>query len=526
MRSLVIVVLAAAVGCSDTSSVDSCPVERTVCGTSCIDTQTDPDHCGACGATCDADRTCVQGRCASACEIALDAVVVDDWNTAWDGTPREPLPYAEAAESCTSLGARLPTASELHRVRVPGALEHLPLWSSTADDVETQVTVGLLDGVASTAPLTKSVAYRCVCPAPVPDGFAGSRCHGPAFSPCFALGPLNVDNHDRPALRRNAAIAECANEHAHLADLPVLAEALLFGLVGSGSTIQTADVATYERVSTIRWTVARWLGYPGELGHLEVSAELPFRCAGWRVPNAGYRADPVDHPIATWTVAHDDCIARGGHLARAAELTELIRAGLGNGSGFHVWTSDQTGYGNLEFLAASVKWTGSEPRHASVSLDTLSWRYKHDTLPYRCLYYPVDPEVTAPTECEGGCSALTLGGSSGAILWFDAVDRPAMRFDQAIDQCRQRGGHLPSERDLTEAIRGGLANGTFEYLWTTEVGAGLDLTYYGQPIPSIVRFKNTNPMFDDLYNAGVADATWSTTDRTFGYRCMWTNEQR
>jgi hypothetical protein len=40
---------------------DSCDAGRTACGNACVDLMTDPNHCGACGTTCDA--ACVLGQC-------------------------------------------------------------------------------------------------------------------------------------------------------------------------------------------------------------------------------------------------------------------------------------------------------------------------------------------------------------------------------------------------------------------------------------------------------------------------------
>jgi hypothetical protein len=41
-----------------------CPIGKDCCGTSgCVDTQTNPAHCGGCGITCDPDASCEDGKC-------------------------------------------------------------------------------------------------------------------------------------------------------------------------------------------------------------------------------------------------------------------------------------------------------------------------------------------------------------------------------------------------------------------------------------------------------------------------------
>lgn len=41
----------------------SCAVGQTSCDGACVDTQSDPDHCGACGASCSPDEVCDSGAC-------------------------------------------------------------------------------------------------------------------------------------------------------------------------------------------------------------------------------------------------------------------------------------------------------------------------------------------------------------------------------------------------------------------------------------------------------------------------------
>jgi hypothetical protein len=56
-----LVVACAGAGC--TSSGVSCPTGQVACSGACIDTATDPLHCGSCNTTCYAGSSCVAGRC-------------------------------------------------------------------------------------------------------------------------------------------------------------------------------------------------------------------------------------------------------------------------------------------------------------------------------------------------------------------------------------------------------------------------------------------------------------------------------
>ena len=41
----------------------TCPSGQQVCDARCVDVQTDPGHCGACGTACPNGETCALGRC-------------------------------------------------------------------------------------------------------------------------------------------------------------------------------------------------------------------------------------------------------------------------------------------------------------------------------------------------------------------------------------------------------------------------------------------------------------------------------
>ncbi len=59
------------VGPPDTGPLDtgpSCAAPTVLCGTRCIDTSTDREHCGACGAQCASGELCSMGRCSPTCQ--------------------------------------------------------------------------------------------------------------------------------------------------------------------------------------------------------------------------------------------------------------------------------------------------------------------------------------------------------------------------------------------------------------------------------------------------------------------------
>jgi hypothetical protein len=240
-------------------------------------------------------------------------------------------------------------------------------------------------------------------------------------------------------------------------------------------------------------------------------------------PLSDYKGESVDSETATWANAHDTCVTKGGHLARATELGELISQGLPNGSGAWLWTSDQVGYNSIGFLAAIKRWDAIDLMHFYGYPKDLSWDYRTGSYPFRCIYYPVDTSYTGPaaSDCAGGCFEVTMPGTSQAKIWVDSFDRTSAAALGAIDGCRQLGGHLASERDLTEAIRAGLPNGSGSWISSSDlsIGGGQENTL----LVGIVKWTATDPAFDDQYSTY---STWGYAYESRPYRCMWTNELR
>ena len=523
-----------------------CPIDQPLCNGACSDPMSDPLNCGGCGSPCPTGNLCVFGSCEPPCDASmLMAAITDPWNVKWDGLERAAMPLDQAEVTCKAFGARLPTATELYRVAasqsgaVGMSFKTNYLWTQLPDDDLEQAVIRLSDGATQSSPATNSQAFRCVCGAALPKTFTQGHCNGDPGSACFEVNGYNIDTKDRAALRKSAAVQECATEHAHVVDSTMLAEAIRAGLPGTNTFVMTADEAVYYASTQLRWvTGAPGWDPNGNVQMVDNRTPSPFRCGATKLaqspnpnqvanafvpPSSKYKSETDDtSPAVDWATAHDGCFARGGHLPRSSELAELIQQGLPNGTNNYVWTSDEDGYNGTQFLANIHKWSGLDRRNnyawTNAADQTLGWNYKTTTQPYRCIYYPIDPAYVAPTACAGGCFVVTLPGTTAAKMWFDSQDRAAAGFGAAIDDCRMQSGHLASERDLTEAIRQGLPNGTAamapSWIWTSD---------FGQNYLTIVQWKDTDMAFTDQYPTYM---TWAAPANTFRYRCMWTNELR
>lgn len=547
--------------CGDGHCSTNCPAEQTNCNGSCADLKTDSKHCGDCATVCGPTDECVEGKCLIACKTQLNQGITDPWGYAWDGFERASADWNTAAQTCQAFRGRLPTSTELNRVSATksatvGQSVHMNyLWSTVPVGLTSHARIRLSDASPTYEADTSLNHYRCVCPPPLPKVYVGNNCAGDPGKGCIVLNDENKRHHldaaDRGPLTKGAAIWECGFYHGHLASPLQVFEAVKQGIPrGSGDLLFVADEANYVMSTLATFTdgVNMAYSYTGGTGTNGLSWSpttdmRPFRCIGenynvgvhpapitdeWTGPSAFRKTEASDQAGASYLAATDQCWSKGGHLPTSAELAELIAQGLPGGTGSWLWTGDQGGYNqpNNNFLMVIARWTGTQPNRLYAYPDDLQWTYKSGTsYPYRCLYYPVDAMYSgpAPSTCAGGCTQIALPGVSGAKMWFDATDRtPPVDTAQAIDACRQSGGHLASERDLVEGIRHGLPNGTSTFIHTADTARGDGSGAAGLMV-GVVRWTGTALGFDDLY---PASATWDGPGNPSSFRCMWTNEVR
>ena len=533
-----------------------CAANTTKCGASCVSTQTDNQNCGTCGTTCGALEECSAGKCGPACSKLLNQAITDPWGYSWDGLERAATTFADATATCGTLAGRLPTASELYRVSATqsatvGQTSNTNyLWSQVPDGAGSHVPLRLSDALTKTSLDTASVNYRCVCPPALPKTYTGKSCFNVTSNAngCYSLAAegarYNMDLDDRPALGKGSAIWECAFYHGHLPTPIQYAEAIQQGIgTGSNAWLHTADEVRYDLDAIVSWStpatwVFRYIGAKGALSWDVTTTYRPFRCVGLNydagvypvaVPNewvspqgGGYKGETADTAAAAWAAANDTCFSRGGHLPTSTELGELIMAGLPNGSGTLLWSSDQAGFNGTQFLMSAKKWTATEPSHHYDYPGDLTWLYKTTSNPYRCIYYPIDATYQGPpaAKCAGDCFTVTMPGASGAKMWFDNFDRaPALNMTGAVDACRVLGGHVPSERDHIEAIRQGLPNGSNANIASRDAELGSQTSL----LTGVSKWSGIDKAYTDQY---AAYATWGFAYDVKPYRCMWTNELR
>jgi len=169
----------------------------------------------------------------------------DPWTSVWDGADRPAATRAEASTLCAELGARLPLATELYRVRAAaghGAPEASsePLWTQLPGHRQGQGLLLRLDtGVAAEDCLVGDAclphAYRCIWPASGTNVLGGAACAdapGPAGETCHQTLHERWDAINRATVPVAAAAAECARVRGSLASMNELQTAIRAGLPG------------------------------------------------------------------------------------------------------------------------------------------------------------------------------------------------------------------------------------------------------------------------------------------------------
>ena len=244
--------------------------------------------CDSDGANCQANPNGIQ--------------IVDDWGNAWDLIQRQADTYANATAACDGAGGRLPTATELFRVRANQTLVSSIgdsnsvsyLWTIVPEyrsDRQTMVRVS--DGAATGTVRTSTAPYRCVWPTTKGEAFGGRSCYGDPddgnggeADPCFETGRVRTDQLDRAAISAPSAAWECAYYGGRLPDTRELREIIYGGAPNGSNTWLWVNRPLYWYSGGYGYAIERWSGV-GNTGFAvndtygTMSGEgsyRPFRC--------------------------------------------------------------------------------------------------------------------------------------------------------------------------------------------------------------------------------------------------------
>lgn len=220
------------------------------------------------------------------------------------------------------------------------------------------------------------------------------------------------------------------------------------------------------------------------------------------VDSWGYAWDGVERHAATWTLAAQHCASLGGRLPT---ITELYRVSIAHKA--DVGTTYDTNY-----LWSRTQWAPGQ--HGRVKLTDGAVTGTNDTTagPYRCVWPNNTANWFTGNHCYGEPeSECYLTGPASKRYNIDKLDRPAVPYVAALDECNFYNASVPTQLDFAEAITDGLPNGSNQYLHTS------DATRYD--INNIVRWTNVQLDYTDTGSF----VTWTGRSSAYRFRCIGVN---
>lgn len=505
---------------------------------------------------------------------------IDAWGYVWEEQLRSGT-WQEAMDFCAVNGGRLPTATEIYRnshsrdtgkhVGIYGGESQL--WTRIQYEPDMYVTISLADGTSGHSTTSDAVKnYRRIWDDKERDTFSGTYIYSDPGDKGY---PVNMngkryymDRLSRPKLTRNSSIREAAFYHAVIPPQWVYSAAITDGLepdpgIGATENHWTSDMTGHNTsqycVQSVRWGAdpsaynASYSTYISHLGTKHGSSvyEYHFRLTGlpeypsevfpslstdiWFDPASRLKVLSYDEEPGHFMNALTRSFDKGAHIPYAQELTRLIQAGLPSGSNNWLWTAD-FGYNDAgtpnSNMSIVLRWagltgagqlfdfTGYGVTFSQMSSTTINAANTHS---YRYIYYPIDPEYSGPPPSVNRDQLFYLEKErpDGEILkiWIDLNDSPMKAtYIEAVQECRNREGMLPSARDFMELISQGLPNGTRQYNWTSTANYTSSM--------EVIYWDGTYPAMTGSWQSNILNSSYGTTTSTFYYRCMWTNELR
>ena len=205
----------------------------------------------------------------------------------------------------------------------------------------------------------------------------------------------------------------------------------------------------------------------------------------------GLTFDGKERIAATWADANQNCENLGGRLPTISELYRVSGAFKGE-----VASSYETNY-----LWARTWWDKVNKSMVRLTDGFTISSSVNSLRSYRCVWPTATPDYFAGNQCMGepGSGCWDHVGHPTGKMAMDMMDRPALPLVAATDECSFVNAHIAHQQDYAENIKNNLPNGTNAWLWTS------DQSRYDYN--NIIRWLDTDPLYDDYTNVGVSVRT-------------------
>jgi len=491
--------------------------------------------------------------------------ISDAGNETWDGFQRPKLAWADAKQACEDDGGRLPTITELYRNNAtsgsgnlsnPSATDYQ--WTLIAGETGTHAAVRLSDGLVSNYTNSTPLNFRCVWPDVSDNLFTENNCYTKTGS-CEQTGLVwNIDADNRPPMNFMNAVNECNFYGASVPALRDMSEYIHQTSQSNEFNYTWASDAKYWHSANMGMTVYKWSQQEQDFAYQTGSGSIDFasskhlvRCIGknsavGQLPGpvcsggcfqldqrrSRILSDSTDRTATDYASAAETCRLLGGSLPDNAELTDLIHAGLANGSNTALWSSDPLYWYNGNTGTLGYRWSGTGTDDWTPGFNTTNFVHAGtSSRPYRCIWN--EKLEATPTVCAANqkqtwngsqFSCLpSIDGSSGGSIPFEFVDawgnawdlleRSATDLATATANCDADGGRLPT---ATEIFRLRANQGV---AGVTSIGTASDVAYLWTNIVADTTFRNV------LVRVSDGNTTTAPTGSNYTYRCIWPAEK-
>ncbi|WP_154223375.1 hypothetical protein [Marinicella rhabdoformis] len=216
--------------------------------------------------------------------------------------------------------------------------------------------------------------------------------------------------------------------------------------------------------------------------------------------------DGVERAAKPWLEASQICLAAGGRLPT---ITELYRV-----SGDY--KSELGSSYETNFLWSQTWWDKTNKARVRLTDGAVNNALTTNNNPYRCIWPSPSMSYFAGNHCMGepGDGCWNHAGYSSNKVSMDKVERPAVSYVAATDECAFVNAHLADQQDFAENIINGLPNGSNSWQWTSD--------HVRYDINSVVRWQDVDTTFDESNSSYVSWAGRSSSTNKF--RCVGVNE--
>ena len=178
------------------------------------------------------------------------------------------------------------------------------------------------------------------------------------------------------------------------------------------------------------------------------------QCIQLKIGNINYNFDRADRGPLTWSAAAQQCREMGGRLPTIMEAIMAIRAGLPDGKGVNLWTSQLGNSGDSANFVKLYKWTGTLNKTTAPAVTNLFTHAGYSGQQYfRCVSEDVELDGRTPVFPQTKAATAKV---VTPLLRIDATERTAKNYWDAAYDCMEDGGHIASADELLAAIRAGL----------------------------------------------------------------------